>query len=276
MRVRVVAPASTANLGPGFDCFGAALSLALEVVVTTDDAGPPDDLVARAVRAVAPDARVRIETVRALPLGRGLGSSGAAVAAGLLAGCAIAGRDPDPSDLLAVGLPLEGHPDNLAASLLGGLTVVAAGRVMRLEPTASIQPAILVPGAEQSTAEARKVLPLTVPHGHAVSNVGASASLLALLTGLGHPTRSALLAFTEDHLHQPFRAPLMPDSARVLGELRRAGVAAYVSGAGPSIGALLIDDTRAAFDGIAQTLEGWTSLPLDWDPSGARIVESSG
>jgi homoserine kinase len=270
--VRVSSPASTANLGPGFDCFGAALSWRLDVTISPggdDDGG----LIGKAVRAVAPEAgRLTVTTERGIAVGRGLGSSGAAIAAGLVAGCVIGGRDPDPAELLELGLPLEGHPDNLAASLYGGLTLVVAHRVLRMEPSAALRPGLLVPDGALATSKARKALPAHVPYADAVANLAAASGLLAVLTGLAEPTRSNLLACTEDRLHQPYRAELMPESARAIETLRRAGVAAFLSGAGPSVCALLTDETQGSFEGVAASLPGWEPSVLAWEPTGAHAV----
>lgn len=271
MEIAVRAPASTANLGPGFDCLAAALDLHLDVTIGiggSDDGG----LIGKAVRLVAPDAGgVSVRTERGIAVGRGLGSSGAAIAAGLVAGCAVVGRDPDPAGLLALGLELEGHPDNLAASLYGGFTLVAGSRVLRVDPSPSVRPAVLVPSFELSTAKARRALPDEVPLADAVANIGATAGLVAVLSGARPATRSALLAYTEDRLHQRYRAPLMAATADVVDTLRRAGIAAYVSGAGPSVGALLVDETRSDLEGVAATLDGWDAMLLDWEPRGAAL-----
>jgi homoserine kinase len=215
-----------------------------------------------------------VEITSDIPVARGLGSSAACVAAGLLIGSAIAGREPDAAELLALGAPLEGHPDNLAAALYGGVTLVLpGGSVQRLEPSPSVRPLILVPHERLATAEARAVLPETVALGDAVANVARTAALVTMLTGVIEPTRERLLASTEDLLHQPYRAPLMPKTADALGRLRAAGVPAAVSGAGPSIVCLVCegeqDSTREAVGNLGE----WQLLDLEWETRGAYVLE---
>ena len=275
MVVKARAPASTSNLGPGFDCLGAALTIGLEVSLTDDAAAPTDGLVERAVQAVTgrlvPN---RLAITSDIPSARGLGSSGACVAAGLLLGCALSGIEPDPGELLRIGTPLEGHPDNLAAALYGGLTIALAdGEVFRCDPSSSVRPFILLPHERLSTAEARGVLPVDVPRGDAVANIGSASGLVALLTGAVEPTRDRLLACTADTLHQRYRAPLVPKTADALRLLRDSRIAAAVSGAGPSILCLVVggeeDDLREA----ARGLQGWQLLEPDWDRRGAYVHE---
>lgn len=271
MRIRVSAPATTANIGPGFDCLGAALALRLEVTATPGPPAAEPDLVARAAASITGrNPEVRIEQDARFPVGRGLGSSAAAIAAGLLIGCALAGREPDPESLLDAGLALEGHPDNLAPCLLGGIVLAArsaAGlQVMRFEPPETVRPVVLVPDAEMSTQAARGVLPAQVPMADAVASAARTAGLLAVLTGAAEATPGRLLALTEDVLHQPHRAPLMPATAEALGELRARGVAAAVSGAGPSLVCLVPAGEPAPAVG------GWDAIDVGWDDQGARMT----
>jgi homoserine kinase len=282
-RVRVIAPATTANLGPGFDCLGAALSFRLELEATEsstttievagegegeiDDSA--DNLVLRAVAAVmgeVPPMRLRIGNE--IPLSRGLGSSAAAVAGGLLLGCALSGTKPAPARMLELGLPLEGHPDNLAACLHGGLVLVLPDRqVLRFEPTSAVSPMVLIPSQRLGTSSARAVLPDGVPFQDAVATSSRTAGLLSILTGAAPATREALLECTKDVLHQPYRASLMPETASALESLRAAGVPAVVSGAGPSILYLLTGGVHTG----APELEGWTKGSVGWDSRGARV-----
>lgn len=272
--MKVRAPASTANLGPGFDCLGAALSIALEV-----DSDGPDELpkiVRRAIRAGSRDDDANANgSIRSdIPSARGLGSSAACVAAGLALGCLRAGRDLDRAELLGLGTPIEGHPDNLAAALYGGITLVLPdGSVMRFEPSGGVRPSILVPRESLSTKEARKALPDDVPRADAIANVARASGLLSMLTGAAQPTPETLLECTEDRIHQPYRAPLMARTFEAIAALRRRGIAAAVSGAGPSVVCLVIrgaeDDVRQA----AATLDGWTLLDCDWDLEGTVVVE---
>lgn len=287
MKVTAAAPATTANLGPGFDCLGAALSIAVRVSAETDGSGgwsyrgpdpdgPGPDLVRLALEAAGADAStVDLSVDTDVPLERGLGSSAAAIAAGLLVGCALTGKAAEPAVLLELGLPLEGHPDNLAPALYGGVTVVVPGAppgVLRLDPDPSVRPAIVVPDARLSTAEARKALPELVPLEHAVANVARASGLVALLTGQVEPTADHLLACTEDHLHQPHRMPLMPGTAELIRDLREAGVPAVVSGAGPAICCLVTADGGNPA-GVVSGKEGWRLLELGWDARGAHVID---
>ena len=305
MHVKV--PATSANLGPGFDALGLCLSLYDDVVVravavpgrarsTTvtvvgEGAGTVEaddaNLVVRALRAgvehVLPgSAQVDLpsfvlECTNRIPHGRGLGSSAAAVVAGLLAarGLLIGGMDAlDDARVLALATLLEGHPDNVAAALHGGLTIAwtpggAAGpAALRLEPDPGVRPVVVVPAGALSTKTARGLLPATVPHADAAHAAGRSALLVAALTG----SPEHLLAATEDRLHQDYRAKAMPASARLLGRLREAGLAAVVSGAGPSLLVLTHEGEQGL---VAELVERdpapWTVLALAVDSAGARI-----
>jgi homoserine kinase len=269
--VTVRAPASTSNLGPGFDCLGAALTIWIEVEL--GGGSPLPDLIARAVAAVAGGDAVEGSVNSDIPRGRGLGSSGACVAAGLLAGCAIAGKGPDPDELLALGTPLEGHPDNLAAALYGGLTIVGPdGRVLRIDPAASVRPLILLPREELPTKQARRVLPETVPLADAVSNIAGASTLVAVLSGAVEATKEVLLRATGDLIHQPYRRDLAPRTAELVAALRSEGIAAAVSGAGPSVVCLVLRGEEGEVRAHAGT--GWELLEPDWDLEGARILST--
>lgn len=267
MKVEIVAPATTANFGPGFDCLGAALSVALQVTAT-GEGRTPSNLLTRAARIVAGRLPpLSVQERSEIPSGRGLGSSAAAISAGLLLGCAIARRRPEPALLLRRGLPLEGHPDNLAPCLYGGLCLVLpSGEVLRFEPTKSIRPVVLVPPTTFATHTARKALPEAIPHADAVASVARAAGMLALLSGQTSPTRLRLLECTRDVLHQPYRAGAMPDSARAIADLRAEGIPAVLSGAGPAVLCLLTDELDVP------RVEGWGTLELDWDMQGARMT----
>jgi homoserine kinase len=284
--VTVRAPASTSNLGPGFDCFGAALSIGLELTaresetesweVSTPAPEPPSmNVVLTAAAAVAGDLPTLSGQMQsAIPIGAGLGSSAAAIAAGLLLGCAIAREDPDPAKLLALGTPIEGHPDNLAAALYGGLTLALPdGDVLVFELAASVRPLILLPHERMATKQARGVLGREIPRADAVANIARASGLLAVLNGAAVPTRERLLACTEDLIHQPQRGPLMPRTQEVLRRLRAEGIPAAISGAGPALICLVVTGEEDSTRDAVGNLEGWELLEIDWDTRGAHIVE---
>jgi homoserine kinase len=208
----------------------------------------------------------------AIPQGRGLGSSAAAVVAGVVGAWALC-PDVGTIDLDAVlrlTSELEGHPDNVAACLLGGATLSwttdSGARADRLEVAEQIAPVVIVPGSTLSTHVARGLLPDVVPHADAAFNAGRSALLVHALTR--HPGR--LLEATEDRLHQRQRAAAMPESLALVDRLRDGGHAAVVSGAGPSVLVLTGRDVVAEVADL--TPEGWRALPLDVDIDGARVL----
>jgi homoserine kinase len=273
-------PATSANLGPGFDSMGLALDIWDEVTATPVERGPstvevsgvgattlPRDasnLILRTMRAAWLEFGVEPRPVQLvcrnrIPHARGLGSSAAAICAGLLLARAIATVSVDDTGLLNLASRIEGHPDNVAACLLGGLTIAwtkpAGIGVVRLD-TSGFTPVVFVPPTESSTEQARTLLPPTVPHADATFNAARAALLVTALTG--YPRH--LLDATEDRLHQPYRAGTMPESASLVHELRAAVVPAVVSGAGPSVLALCRDaDEMGRADQLAP--DGWQVLP---------------
>ncbi|QWF82508.1 homoserine kinase [Amycolatopsis sp. CA-230715] len=257
---RVTVPASTANLGPGFDALGMALSLYDVVEVTVIDHGlkvevvdagaggvadvPTDEshLVVRAIRRACehwgfrpPGLHLRCRN--AIPHARGLGSSAAAVVSGVAAGYALAERPLD-ADALQLAAEFEGHADNAAASLLGGLVIAweESGRFLaeRLEPHPGIRPVLAIPELRSSTDATRGLLPDAVPHADAAFTAGRAALAVHALTA----RPDLLLPATEDRLHQHYRAPALPASVALVDALRDNGIAAAVSGAGPTVLAL--------------------------------------
>jgi homoserine kinase len=247
-RLTVTAPASSANLGPGYDCLAVALELRNEVVVSArgDGAvsvegegaaslpGDASNLFVRAFAAAGADpAGLSFAMRNGIPPARGLGSSAATIAAGVAAGLAWAGRGGDP---LPAAAAMEGHPDNVAAALLGGVTVAwtAGGeaRALRLA-SCPVDFVCVVAADELETARARAALPAQVAHADAAHTAGRAALLVAALeTGRADAIADAL----DDRLHEPFRAPLVPLLAEVRGRI--AGLPAYgatLSGAGPSV-----------------------------------------
>ncbi len=298
--VTVRAPATSANLGPGFDFLGLALSLhdtvqarvlpaGVEVEVTGVGAGQvgcgEQHLVVRAMRAAftamgAQPPGIGIMCRNEVPQGFGLGSSAAAIVAGLLTARALGGTHgaaalPD-AEVLRLACDIEGHPDNVAACLLGGLTVAwrsgAELKVARLLPLAGLAPVLCVPAEPLSTETARKALPAQVPHAVAAANSARAALLIAALTG----RPELLFDGTEDFLHQPYRAAAMPPTAALIGRLRSAGIPAVVSGAGPSVLALIVDGQRASAGTVAQIAseagDRWRILPLKVDADGASVL----
>ena len=261
LTARVRVPASTANIGPGFDCLGMALGLYDEVGVTVTESGvsvtatgegaadvPLDErhLVARAVIRGLESAGVaapglHLDCTNAIPHSRGLGSSAAAVVGGLAAASGLIAADGrrvglSDTELVQLAGEFEGHPDNAAASVLGGAVVTwmddAGGYFARhLDLHPSIVATVFVPDRESSTHVTRSLLPDAVPRTDAVFNVSRVALGVVALTA----DPSCLLPATEDKLHQNYRAAAMPETAALIADLRSLGNAATVSGAGPSV-----------------------------------------
>lgn len=287
-RVVVRAPATVANLGAGFDCLGLALDRYDEVRVERHD-GPLEitasGLSAEGVRRDASNsiaeaiARVtgstdglRIHKMTAVAFGRGFGSSAAAIVAGLVAGRALGDTEHSDEDLLAIAVELEGHPDNVAPCLLGGVTVSTPERTYRVDPPADIVPIVCVAREGLATSKARGVVPDDVPRETAVANASRTALLMTSLVG-NDP--SGLLDATEDLLHQPPRFALMPESGTLTAALRGAGIAAFLSGAGPSVTALVARDAAASALKVAQDAapEGWEVRIEAFSNEGASVVE---
>ncbi len=332
--VSVRVPATSANLGPGFDACGLALGLyddltvvttdsGLSIDVTGEDDGARDEthLIARAVRAgldalgLAPPG-LGLTCVNRIPHGRGLGSSAAAIVAGLLAASALGEGRLTAMDVFALACQIEGHPDNVAPALFGGFTVAwydDAGhpQVVRTNPPDDLRPVAFIPVRRQATSAARAALPVTVLHADAAANAGRAALLAMAMSGTLHPETvypetvgtepgnrqertgqpdynyfpgarlgndrsgpapwvDALLAATDDRLHQPYRLPSMPETRDLLSQLRAAGLAAVLSGSGPTVLALAVgaeqaDVARACGGG------GFTVLDLPVDRDGARV-----
>jgi homoserine kinase len=291
--VRVRVPGSSANLGPGFDALGLALALYDEVEVSVASGGvavevagegagrvPCDEahLVARAMRKawdIVGDAPpgIRMRCRNAIPHSRGLGSSAAAAVAGAVAAVVLGGRDAEleRDTILQVTAGMEGHADNAAASLLGGFVVAwetpgnTAQRfhAVRTEAHPAIHPVALVAGTESLTSTTRGLLPDRVPLVDAAFT--GSRTALAVLAFTQRP--ELLLPATEDRLHQGYRRPAYPESADLVDALRDRGVAAAISGAGPSVLALTADGTLPP----DLDLHGFTALALPVDNAGARV-----
>ena len=232
MNLTVRAPATTANLGAGFDCAAVALDLWNEVVIT--DGGTPDrdHLGVQAYERIDPADGLRFEFYDRIPRERGLGSSASVIAMGLVAAAHVAGRDPDPEWLLREGLPLEGHADNLAAALAGGACLTSQGRIHRVADTVPAVPIALVPEATVATAEARAALPEEIPFGDAVFSVGRATLLGA---GFASGSTDVFAGALNDRLHEPYRAPNAPLLDEIRGEPPAGALGATISGSGPTV-----------------------------------------
>jgi len=309
--VVVHAPATSANLGPGFDSLGLALSLHDEVHAQVTGGGLRIEavgvgertarygerhLVVRAMRAAfevmgEQPPGIWLRCVNAIPHGFGLGSSAAAIVAGVLAARTLfsGGAAERLSDeaVLQLAVALEGHADNVAACLAGGLTIAwgADGpesvRSLRLDPLPGLTPVLCVPAEPLATEAARQVLPSVVPHADAARNAARSALLVAVLTGAGLAQAGAtqeacpLLDATQDFLHQPYRESSMPATADLIRALREAGIPAVVSGAGPAALALTVPGVTPGPDAVAAVADvsgpSWTVNVLDVDRDGAIV-----
>jgi homoserine kinase len=291
--VRVRVPATSANLGPGFDALGLALALHDELSAEVTDSGLVVDvtgagagdvardethLVVRAARAAfgalgAQPAGLRLECRNAIPHSRGLGSSAAAIVGGVLLARALvvdgAQRLSDGA-ALELAAELEGHPDNVAPCLLGGLTIAwrqDGARAVRRDVDPAVVPVVFIPPFTASTELARGLLPQTVPHADAAFAAGRAALLVAALTG----TPQALFDATADRLHQSYRASAMPQSFALVERLRAAGHPAVISGAGPTVLVLARGDVEA--DAVLEQAPGdWIARTLPVDPTGATEI----
>ena len=297
--VRVRVPATVANLGPGFDALGVAVRMHLEidieprrdsVDVLIEGEGaehlPTDEtnLVIRAMNLFfdyvgrrPPGYAVHVRNP--IPLGSGLGSSAAAVVGGLFAARAVTGRTVPQSEMVHLATELEGHPDNIMPALLGGLVVCYRSgakqepKSFRLDPSDRLVPILAVPAEGFSTAKARKALPSDVAFADAQFTASRAALLVAAMTtGAG---ADVLAEAMNDRLHEPHRLKLMPETAAVHSELRDAGLAVSLAGAGPSL--LAVSPRPEAATRAEQIRRvcrerqaGWRVFVSEWEPQGAR------
>jgi homoserine kinase len=286
VRLTARIPATSANLGPGFDCFGLALELVNEVSVDTEGAPgvvwegegaaelPTDgtDLVTRSMQVVADESHralppFSLHSVNRIPLERGLGSSSAACVAGVALAARLLDREAlrEPAELCRVASRLEGHPDNAAAAVFGGLTLALPdGEVVRLVPHVSLRPVVLIPAARLATADARRALSPEVSRADAVFNLAHAAATVQALTRQPDLLATAL----RDRLHQQARLAMVPEVAALFGALVDRGVPVVVSGAGP---------TLLAFEGdviVPDPGVGWTVLRPAVRARGVELVES--
>jgi homoserine kinase len=290
--VRVFVPATSANLGPGFDALALALALEDEVTAQVTDSGLRIDVTGEGAAEVprGEDHLVMAAMMRTfdaigcgrppgltltchnrIPHARGLGSSAAAIVAGIILARALfkGGETLDGGAVLRIAAKMEGHPDNVAACLLGGLTLAWVGpsgaRAIRLEPAASVRPIVYIPTSRSLTAQARAALPPAVPHADAAFTAARAALLVHAMTS----DPRLLLEGTEDRLHQMYRSPAMPETATLVARLRDAGIPAVVSGAGPTVLALPSAGATAP-----DAPQGWCVRSLSVSSTGARIVVS--
>ena len=296
-KVSVKVPATSANLGPGFDTLGMALSyydeLEVEAVAGTgavvevigEGAGEvPTDASNLVVRSIAyvfersgislPGLKLKAHNI--IPHGRGMGSSGAAVVSGIVAAKGLLDGVVDftPEQLLQLATDLEGHPDNVAPALFGGLTIAweddHGPHHKKLIVHRGVSPLELIPNFKMSTATARALQPESVPHADAVFNVSRSALLVAALT----QSPELLMAATEDRLHQDYRSEAMPEAGKVIELMRKHNHAAVVSGAGPSVLVLASDpaERMEAAKLAAENFPQWRALVLAVDFKGATVI----
>ena len=240
---RVRAPASTANIGPGFDCAAAALDLWNELEVTEGGEADLDHLGVRAFERLAPVDGLGFTFVDRIPRERGLGSSAAVIALGLTAANAVAGLGLGVEELLAEAVELEGHADNLAAALAGGVCLTWDAKVVRLADAAPAVPIALVPESTVSTAAARAALPASVPHADATFTAGRATLLGAALASSSADLFAEALA---DRIHEPYRADGAPLLATVREEPPAGALGSTLSGSGPTVIVWARPDTVAA------------------------------
>jgi homoserine kinase len=282
-------PATSANLGPGFDAFGLALGLYDELTVTPAEsisvevsgAGAGEvaldetHLVVRALRAGLDSLGVSVpgfvlQCTNRVPHGRGLGSSSAAIVGGIAAAYGLAGVELDREHVVALANELEGHPDNVAAAALGGFTTAwvdgGVGRAVRNDPVADLRATVYVPEVKVLTKQARGLLPDVVPHADAAANAGRAALLVTAITS----RPGLLMTATEDRLHQEYREPVMPETLALVHKLRGSGWAAVVSGAGPTV--LVLDALSGKeIPALPAAPDGWTRHDLAIDPAGVQV-----
>jgi homoserine kinase len=256
--MKVRAPATTANLGPGFDVAGAAFDLWNEVEVgPANGAVDADHLGVRAFAKFADPERYSFSFTDRIPRERGLGSSAAVVALGLVAGALAAQQEPTADELLEAGLELEGHADNLAAALTGGVTLTWDGHIARVADDVPAAAIAVVPQNRVKTAEARAALPQTVPHADAVFTAGRAALLGA---ALARGDDSLFAAGADDRLHEPYRAEHAPQLHEIRAELPEGALGATLSGSGPTV--IVWARKRAADDVRAELARRYPELDV--------------
>lgn len=297
--VKVRVPATVANLGPGFDALGVAVQMHLEVDIEPrrdsvdifiEGEGaeqlPADEtnLVIRSMNTFFDHVGRRppgfaVHVKNPIPLGSGLGSSAAAVVGGLFAARAVTSQTVPQSEMIELATSLEGHPDNIMPAFLGGLVVCYRGqdggelRSYRLVPSSRLVPILAVPAEGFSTAKARKALPADVAFSDAQFTASRAALLVAAMSG--GAGSDVLAEAMNDRLHEPHRLKLMPETAAVHSELRDAGLAVALAGAGPSL-LLVVPRPESATRAeqvrrmCRERRSGWRVFVSEWEPEGAR------
>ena len=285
--VGVRVPASSANLGPGFDALALAVDVRMSVWTTArqerrvlvEGCGAEelpdgdDNLVWRAFAAycdwagaAVPDVSVRASSD--IPLERGLGSSSAAAVAGVTLARAWMDGGGSDDDLIGLVAVLEGHADNAAAAMLGGVVLFTGGRSLRFQPAESLRPVLCIPQTRLATSAARALLPEVVQHADAAANGGRCAVVLAGLTGAAAWEPTAMT----DVLHEPERFAVMPATGRLVQALRSKGVGACLSGAGPSVLAIVAAGDDDAVELVrTEAGRGWEVRAAHWDRAGATV-----
>ncbi len=281
-------PASSANLGPGFDVLAAALTLHLELEVAeagefSVDAGgldvpaDRDNLCVRAFERLHPADGLAFRIRSEIPLAAGLGSSAAAIVAGLVAAEHMFELALSREELLEAAAEIEGHPDNVAAAVYGGLVVChrdeGKPRAVRLDPPSGIEAVLVIPSEQVSTEAARDALPAEVPLADAVANISSTA---LLVLGIQREDPGLISRGLADSLHQPRRAALYPRSIEVVREARDLGaLGATISGAGPAVLVWSFwQDTGKVVDALNARVEGWAEVRrLTFSPLGADVPE---
>jgi homoserine kinase len=283
-------PSSSANLGPGYDVLAAALELALEVeveeagefAVLTDEDLPTDrsNLCVRAFEHLHTADGLRFEIRSEIPLARGLGSSAAAIVAGLVAADHLYELGLDRDDLYRHAVALEGHPDNVAAALYGGFVLCPSAEgdaelpaPVRLEPPQGVEAVLVIPDDTVPTAEARAAVPGEIPVADAVANVAAATQLVL---GLERSDLTLIARGLADRLHQPARRPLYERSMELLGRAQELGaIGATISGAGPSLMLWCFwQDTGKVVETATAAADGWAQVRrVPFSPLGADVPE---
>ena len=284
----VKVPASSANLGPGYDVLAAALAMHLELEV--EEAGtfsveakglkvPLDrsNLCVRAFESLRSADGIAFRIKSEIPLAAGLGSSAAAIVAGLLAADHLYELAQEPEDVLAKAAEIEGHPDNVAAALFGGFVVCASQdgtlTATRLDPPQGVEAVVVIPGEQVPTEDARKAIPDRVPLADAVANVSAASELVL---GIQRSDLTLIGRGLADRLHQPYRSHLYPRSMEIVQEAPRMGaIGATISGAGPTV---LIwtfwQSTGEVMKALSKRVGDWAEVRrVPFSPTGADVPE---